>query len=125
MQCRKCSSTSATAERELNLSLGGDGTIRLQNGGGLFSIGSAAGSTPSAASVAQLEASMSLLAQSGYEITATWGNPLFANDRPAQLDQDMVVKVARLDGPIEVDYWRQGGILPAVLRRLARESADA
>jgi aconitate hydratase len=26
---------------------------------------------------------------------------------------------ARLDGPIEVDYLRQGGILPAVLRRLA------
>jgi aconitate hydratase len=29
---------------------------------------------------------------------------------------------ARLDGPIEVDYYRQGGILPAVLRRIARES---
>ncbi|MFL5756593.1 MAG: aconitate hydratase, partial [Chloroflexota bacterium] len=29
---------------------------------------------------------------------------------------------ARLDGPIDVDYYRQGGILPAVLRRLARES---
>ena len=28
----------------------------------------------------------------------------------------------RLDGPIEVDYFRQGGILPAVLRRIARES---
>ena len=26
--------------------------------------------------------------------------------------------VCRLDGPIEVDYYRQGGILPAVLRRL-------
>jgi aconitate hydratase len=31
--------------------------------------------------------------------------------------------IARLDGPIEVDYFRNGGILPAVLRRLARESA--
>jgi aconitate hydratase len=31
--------------------------------------------------------------------------------------------VARLDGPIEVDYYRQGGILPAVLRRLARSPA--
>jgi aconitate hydratase len=31
--------------------------------------------------------------------------------------------VARLDGPIEVDYYRQGGILPAVLRRLARHDA--
>jgi aconitate hydratase len=30
---------------------------------------------------------------------------------------------ARLDGGIEVDYYRQGGILPAVLRRIARESA--
>ncbi len=29
----------------------------------------------------------------------------------------------RLDGPIEVDYYEQGGILPAVLRRIARESA--
>ncbi len=28
----------------------------------------------------------------------------------------------RLDGAIEVDYYRQGGILPAVLRRIARES---
>jgi len=27
--------------------------------------------------------------------------------------------LCRLDGPIEVDYFRQGGILPAVLRRLA------
>jgi aconitate hydratase len=29
--------------------------------------------------------------------------------------------LVRLDGPIEVEYLRQGGILPAVLRRLARE----
>ncbi len=27
--------------------------------------------------------------------------------------------LCRLDGPIELDYYRQGGILPAVLRRLA------
>jgi aconitate hydratase len=33
--------------------------------------------------------------------------------------------IARLDGPIEVDYYRQGGILPAVLRRLAREDAGS
>ena len=32
---------------------------------------------------------------------------------------------ARLDGSIELDYYRQGGILPAVLRRLARESSGA
>ena len=30
--------------------------------------------------------------------------------------------IARLDGAIEVDYYRAGGILPAVLRRLAREA---
>ena len=30
--------------------------------------------------------------------------------------------IARLDGPIEVDYYLGGGILPAVLRRLAAES---
>ncbi len=29
--------------------------------------------------------------------------------------------VARLDGPIDVDYYRHGGILPAVLRRLAAQ----
>ncbi len=31
----------------------------------------------------------------------------------------------RLDGPIEEDYYRQGGILPAVLRRIATESRTA
>jgi aconitate hydratase len=42
----------------------------------------------------------------------------------AQADDGSVRRfeaVARLDGPIELDYYRQGGILPAVLRRLARE----
>jgi aconitate hydratase len=29
--------------------------------------------------------------------------------------------IARLDGPIDVEYYRSGGILPAVLRRLATE----
>ncbi|HEV7126037.1 MAG TPA: aconitate hydratase AcnA [Ktedonobacterales bacterium] len=29
--------------------------------------------------------------------------------------------IARLDGPVDIDYYCQGGILPAVLRRLARE----
>jgi uncharacterized protein (TIGR03790 family) len=52
---------------------------------------------------AAVDAELSLLAQSGYEITATWGNPLFANDRPSQVDLDLVVKVARLDGPSFAD----------------------
>jgi aconitate hydratase len=30
--------------------------------------------------------------------------------------------IARLDGPIDVGYYRQGGILPAVLRRIAAEN---
>jgi aconitate hydratase len=30
--------------------------------------------------------------------------------------------IARLDGPIDVDYYQQGGILPAVLRRIAAEA---
>jgi aconitate hydratase len=30
----------------------------------------------------------------------------------------------RIDGPIELDYYRNGGILPAVLRRLARQGAS-
>ncbi|MEA2607953.1 MAG: hypothetical protein QOJ75_196, partial [Chloroflexota bacterium] len=29
--------------------------------------------------------------------------------------------IARLDGPIDVEYYQQGGILPTVLRRLAAE----
>ena len=29
--------------------------------------------------------------------------------------------IARLDGPIDVEYYLAGGILPAVLRRLATE----
>jgi aconitate hydratase len=31
--------------------------------------------------------------------------------------------VCRIDGPIELEYYRNGGILPTVLRRLAREGA--
>ncbi len=31
--------------------------------------------------------------------------------------------IARLDGPIELGYYRHGGILPAVLRRLAAVNA--
>ncbi|HUQ43415.1 MAG TPA: aconitate hydratase [Candidatus Limnocylindria bacterium] len=33
--------------------------------------------------------------------------------------------ICRIDGPIELDYYRNGGILPAVLRRLAREGGVA
>ena len=30
--------------------------------------------------------------------------------------------IARLDGPIDVEYYLAGGILPTVLRRLATEN---
>ena len=32
--------------------------------------------------------------------------------------------IARLDGPIDVEYYHGGGILPTVLRRLAGASAS-
>jgi aconitate hydratase A / 2-methylisocitrate dehydratase len=37
-------------------------------------------------------------------------------------EERRVEAIARLDGPIDVGYYEQGGILPAVLRRLASES---
>ncbi|HEX6540175.1 MAG TPA: aconitate hydratase AcnA [Ktedonobacterales bacterium] len=33
--------------------------------------------------------------------------------------------IARLDGPVDIEYYRQGGILQAVLRRLVREQKQA
>ena len=33
--------------------------------------------------------------------------------------------IARLDGPVDIEYYRQGGILLAVLRRLVREQKQA
>lgn len=69
MQSQMNSSMSATAERELNMSIGGDGTIRLQNGGGSFGIDPSAG-TPGVASTAQLDLGISLLAQSELAIGA-------------------------------------------------------
>jgi aconitate hydratase len=38
--------------------------------------------------------------------------------RDANGTRDIEV-IARIDGPVELDYYRQGGIMPAVLRRLA------
>ncbi len=35
----------------------------------------------------------------------------------------LIGAICRLDGPIEVEYYRQGGILPAVLRRLSETPA--
>jgi aconitate hydratase len=38
-------------------------------------------------------------------------------------DERRFEATVRLDGPIELDYYRQGGILPAVLRRIAKGSS--
>ncbi len=48
---------------------------------------------------AAVDSELSLLAQSGYELTGFLPNPLFANEHPAALDAETVVKVSRLDGP--------------------------
>jgi uncharacterized protein (TIGR03790 family) len=55
---------------------------------------------------AAVDAELSLLAQSGSEITGMVSNPLFASERPAALDAEMVVKVSRLDGPTFGDARR-------------------
>ena len=36
----------------------------------------------------------------------------------------MIEAICRLDGPVELDYYRQGGIIPAVLRRLAQPATE-
>ncbi|MDB6006971.1 MAG: hypothetical protein JWR15_3958 [Prosthecobacter sp.] len=69
LQSQMNSSMSAAAERELNMSIGGDGTIRLQNGGGSFGIDPSAGA-PGATSSVQLDLGISLLAQSELAIGA-------------------------------------------------------
>ena len=46
-----------------------------------------------------VDSELSLLAQSGYEITGTVPNPFFGQDNASALDAGTVVKVSRLDGP--------------------------
>jgi uncharacterized protein (TIGR03790 family) len=46
-----------------------------------------------------VDSELSLVAQSGYELTALVTNPLFGNERPTAVDEELVVKVSRLDGP--------------------------
>ena len=48
---------------------------------------------------AAVDSELSLLAQSGYEITGFLSNPLFQNEHPGELEAGAVVKVSRLDGP--------------------------
>ena len=51
--------------------------------------------------------------------------PRSADPTPAATATRRFEAIARLDGPIEVEYYRAGGILPAVLRRLATERPKA
>ncbi len=83
----------------------------------------------------QNAASLGLTGREAYTIELPAGGPaprskvrvMARSDGPtgaAGGDGDRRFQVTvRLDGAIELDYYRQGGILPAVLRRLARESA--
>ena len=48
---------------------------------------------------AAVDSELSLLAQSGYEITGTVPNPFFGQETVSALDAGTVIKVSRLDGP--------------------------
>lgn len=48
---------------------------------------------------AAVDSELSLLAQSGYEITGTTPNPFFAKERVSVIDARTAIKVSRLDGP--------------------------
>jgi uncharacterized protein (TIGR03790 family) len=48
---------------------------------------------------AAVDSELSLLAQSGYEITGTIPNPYFGKEQVSALDAGTVIKVSRLDGP--------------------------
>ena len=75
-------------------------------------------------------ASLGLTGREAYSIHFPDGGPaprqrLAVTARADDGNETRIEATARLDGPIELDYYRQGGILPAVLRRLARESMTA
>jgi aconitate hydratase len=69
-------------------------------------------------------ASLGLTGRETYTVHGLTGGPaprvvLTVSARADDGSERRFEAVARLDGPIEVDYYRHGGILPAVLRRLA------
>jgi aconitate hydratase A / 2-methylisocitrate dehydratase len=72
----------------------------------------------------QSAASLGLTGRETYTVEGLAGGPAPRSTLTvtARADDGSVRRfgvIARLDGPIEVDYYRHGGILPAVLRRLA------
>jgi aconitate hydratase len=60
----------------------------------------------------------SCTARSDIRITA---QPVDSNDAPTGPAKEFAALV-RLDGPNEVNTYRNGGIMPAVLRRMAKSS---
>jgi aconitate hydratase len=75
-------------------------------------------------------ASLGLTGREAYTIGLPSGGPASRSriEVLARGDDGLVRRfeaIVRLDGPVELDYYLQGGILPAVLRRLARETAGA
>jgi aconitate hydratase A / 2-methylisocitrate dehydratase len=70
-------------------------------------------------------ASIGLTGREAYGVTGLSGGPSARQVVRVQVrDADGAVRAfqatCRLDGPVEVGYYRHGGILPAVLRRLAQ-----
>ncbi|MGO9180184.1 MAG: aconitate hydratase AcnA [Candidatus Limnocylindrales bacterium] len=74
--------------------------------------------------------SLALSGRETYAVRGLAGGPQPRQEVTVEVrDADGTVRsfraFARLDGPIEVNHYREGGILPAVLRSLARESTAA
>lgn len=53
-----------------------------------------------------VDSELSLLAAGAYDINSLAPNPLFGRDRPADLNGELIIKVARLDGPTFADARR-------------------
>ena len=60
-----------------------------------------------------------------YASTNTGGRPVFARRRirRASGEEQEVPVTLRIDTPIEIEYYRHGGILPFVLRQLIAQSS--
>ena len=70
-------------------------------------------------------ASLGLTGREAFTVTGLQGGPsprqtVTVTARSDDGTERRFEAIARLDGPIDVEYYRAGGILPAVLRRLAR-----
>jgi aconitate hydratase len=78
----------------------------------------------------QTAASLGLTGREEYDVVGLAGDGLSGDPQVRLRVRDesgerMIDVLCRLDGPVEVEYYRQGGIMPAVLRRLANGAQDA